>query len=503
MVKRLGLTPVLCTAIGAAVSFYLWDFLLKNAIVLFILMIVLTVSLCLFRVLASMNPGSRTLRLAAIYSAVFTAGVCIGAGAAGTPDSVNFGIPAERVKAVTGELLEDPRIISGGRTIASLSLKESAGSGGLRVSARGALTVFFPEDAAIRLREFGRGSAVFAEGSLRGGSDTGGFLFFAKSLHIVKPAPALEQFRTGVRMSLIQKFDNAALHGSAVSGSHSENSSWGGLALALLVGVRDSLDLSLAEQYRDAGCSYILALSGMHLAIIAALMALLLKKPLGLKPAALTSAFIIVFYCFIVGPMPSLNRAALMYLLGVFAVLNTLPKKPLQLLGMSFIIQIIVSPDSGHSVSFMLSYLALLGILLAGEAINKLFAGKIPPFLLQPLSASVGAFLATAGITAFFFGVLRPIGIITGLVLIPLTTAFMIGAIGWLVLSLFSPALSGLLAIPLSLLYRVMEKLVFFASRAPGINSSRPMIILVLSLGLSLLLMLPEYRRKNSCLPFG
>jgi len=80
----------------------------------------------------------------------------------------------------------------------------------------------------------------------------------------------------------------------------------------------------------------------------------------------------------------------------------------------------------------------------------------------------------------------------------------MIGAIGWLVLSLFSPVLSSLLAYPLSLLYRIMERTVFYASGAPGINSSKPMIILGVSLAISLLIILLELGRKKSvCLPFG
>jgi competence protein ComEC len=118
-------------------------------------------------------------------------------------------------------------------------------------------------------------------------------------------------------MDLIRRFDNY---------------SWGGLALALLVGIRDSLDSNLTRQYRDAGCSYVLALSGMHLAVLISIISFFLKKPLGLKKAAIAGAAVILLYCFIVGPMPSLDRSLLMYLLGVLAVLGALPKEPISLL---------------------------------------------------------------------------------------------------------------------------------------------------------------------------
>jgi competence protein ComEC len=254
----------------------------------------------------------------------------------------------------------------------------------------------------------------------------------------------------------------------------------------------------LADLYRNAGCSYVLALSGMHLAVLASLIAFLLKKPLGLRAAAIGGGIIIVLYVFIVGSQPSLNRAALMYLLGVFALLGALPKKPLLLLCMAFLIQIVVSPQSGRSLSFILSYLALGGILSVGEAFSDLFRGKAPAALLQPLSASLGAFLATAAVSAFFFGVLRPVGIITGLILVPLTTVFMIASMAWLALNFISPFLSGFLSPLLSLLYALMEKTTALASLVPGVSLKQPVLVLILSLAFSAFVVWFDMRRRAS-----
>jgi competence protein ComEC len=245
--------------------------------------------------------------------------------------------------------------------------------------------------------------------------------------------------------------------------------------------------------YREAGLSYILALSGMHLAILTALIAFLLKKPLGLKASAVTGAVIIVLYCLLVGPMPSLNRAALMYVLGTFAILGALPKKAMSILSLSFLIQIIITPAAGNSLSFILSYLAMLGILITGKAFSSLLAGKIPGFILDPFSISVGAFLATAGVCSFTFGLIAPAGIIASLAIVPLTTVFMIGSILWLLLDLLS--LSVLLSLPLSLIYRLMEIIAVFAGSIPRISAS-PSLVLVISLILSLLIVALEYRRR-------
>ncbi|MDR0583976.1 MAG: ComEC/Rec2 family competence protein [Treponema sp.] len=543
MVSRLKLSPVLCAAAGAAAGFYGLSVLFQTGVIgvygIFAVFLILTATLCLLRVLVSFPafypakmtgensgedrllqdqppPDFRLLRpLGAAsparalsraipggpanrYAIAFAAGLALGLSAGRAAASgISFGIPGHTVKAVSGVLLEDPRIVSGGRAMVSLSLRESSGGKGLRVSARGELPVFFPAESAARLKEFGRGSLVFAEGYLRvssrGTEERASWLFSAESLHLVKPASALDRFRTGVRLDLIRRFDNAPA-GNGVS--RENGGSRGGLALALLLGVRDNLDSGLAALYRDAGCSYVLALSGMHLAVLAGIIALLLKKPLGPRPAAIAGALIIILYCFIVGPLPSLTRAALMYLLGALAVLGALNRDALSLLCMAFLVQIVVSPQSGFSLSFVLSYLALAGILSAGESLNGIFRGKAPAFLLGPLSASAGAFLATAGVTACFFGTLRPVGIITGLVLVPLTTAFMIGSLACLALGLVSPFLAGFLNPALSLLYVLMEKTVSLAGRFPGLVPGSPPLVIALSLALWLFLIYFEHRLR-------
>jgi len=440
------------------------------------------------------NPLSpRRLRLAGFWTTAFSVGLALGiAVSARISNTVNFGIPENTVLGISGTLLDDPRVISNskadGRVMSALSLRMSMGNGGVRATANGQITVFFPEESAGRLKEFGRGTDISAEGELRksdigsGSNSFGNYTFTAQALHITKSAPSIERFRTGLRLGLTGRF----------TGSHRQ---WGGLALALLLGVRDNLDSGLAALYRGAGCSYILALSGMHLAIIVSLISFFLKKPLGLRAAAITGAVIIIAYCFIVGPLPSLNRAALMYLLGVVAVLGMLKRDMLSLLCMAFLIQIFVTPAAGFSLSFILSYLALAGILVIGKAINGAFMGKIPVLLLQPLSASLGAFIATAGVSAWAFNDLRPVGILAGLALAPLATVFMVLSIAWLGLDFIFPVLSSLLGKVLSLLYWLMEKIAALAAAAPGIKAN-PFLVIILSLLITVTILWLDRRRR-------
>ena len=477
--KRLRITPLLCAALGTAVGFYFLFHCAKPVIAAVVLL-----SLALFNlltVMSSLNTQSRALKLYSLCTAALIVGLALGICAADSgQNKVSFGLPENKITAIEGTLLEDPRIISGGKAIVTVTLRSCA-AGSTRASGRGEVAVFISAENVERLKHFGRGTVVFAEGSPRL-NEKGSWSLSAKSLHVVKAPPPIERLRTNIRLNLIRRFGGKQ---------------WGGLALALLLGIKDNLDTELAVMYRNSGLSYILALSGMHLAILAALITFLLKKPLGLKASAICGAAIILLYCFLVGSMPSLNRAAMMYILGVLTLLGALPKKPLSILSLSFIIQIIATPSAGNSISFILSYLALIGILIIGKALYSLLAGKAPDFLLQPLALSCGAFLATAGVCGSTFGLLAPVGIITGLVMVPLTTVFMIGSIIWLALDFLS--LSALLNLPLSVLYRVMEVIASVSGKVPGISSGA-LSIIILSLVFSLLIVVFEYRRRLSLL---
>jgi competence protein ComEC len=487
-------------ALGAALSYYAFA---GSPALVFPASLALIGIISLFRALASLGKIAsklpqekpavlRKLRGLSLCVTALGAGFVLGA-AAGSAASreLSLGLPREELTGLSGILRDDPRTISGGRGMGRLSLQAAAGRNGSRVSAGGELSVFFPEEALVRLKGFGRSSEVYVEGLLVEGRQPSEPLFRAVSVHILKPAPPLEIFRTRLRMGLLERL---APH------------PWGGLAAALLLGVRDNLDQELGLAYRRAGCSHVLALSGMHLAIISSVIAFLLRRPLGLKGAAAAGALFIMGYVFLVGRQPSLERAAIMYVLGALAVLGTLPRKPILLLGMAFIIHIILRPASGYSLSFIFSYLALGGILIIGQALQDLLKGYLPPVPAASLSASLGAFIATQTVGAASFGVLYPVGIIAGLVVVPVITLFMIASMIWLALNLIFPPLAVPVGIILSMLYNVQDRLAAFASHAPSLTAENPLPVLGFSLAASALILFFGKRRmemRNRLAPFA
>jgi competence protein ComEC len=468
---------LLIAASAAAFYYFLASFpcsIIQSA--MFFICGITAISLC--QAVLTIHRNSRRLR---IISAV-TYALCIGAVigfTAGFPRPTRLGMVQERISALYGTIRSDPRALARGGGKLSFALKQSIGFDGTRVSAQGQVEVLFPAQSISSLKQFGRGAQAFIEGGFIDGRDG---LFIAEAIHLNMPASALNQMRTRIRMQLVERFSG---------------SSWGGLSLALILGVKDAVDTQLSENYRKAGSSHVLALSGMHLSLIIALLSLLLKRVLGLKLSAVLGAFFIVCYVYLVGDLPSLNRAAITYVLVTYAIVNLLPKRPSIFLAMSFLIQIILEPKTGMSISFILSYSALAGILLFGPALCNLIKGPVPAKIIAPLSASVGAFIATAAITAGVFGVLYPVGIVAGLVVVPLTEVFIIFSFVFLVLSPF-PALANLVSLLMELLYRCLESTVSFFAQAPGIPvQSTPLVIAITGvLGAGILLL--NAAKRNS-----
>ncbi|MDR0723040.1 MAG: ComEC/Rec2 family competence protein [Treponema sp.] len=500
MLEIVPVPPVLYGALGAAISYYGFSFLSQKGKVLLGLLLFMAVILSLMHVLVHSpallgTPVKTYQRLGRyrVYSLALVIGMSVGLTAGSRIQPVWFGIPEDRILGIYGILQDDPRVFHDSRGMGYLALKLVAGPGGIKASSRGTVQVFFPEGTIPRLQAFGRGSEVYLEGVFLsldpGTSPNQGKRFRAQSVHLLKPAPILEQLRTRGRMKLMENFTGVP---------------WAGLAEALLLGVKDKLDTELSQAYQYAGCSHVLALSGMHLAILTGVLAWFLKKILGLKAAALLGGCGIILYVYMVGNLPSLHRAAIMYLLGTLAVLGSFPKQKasslrLSLLGMAFIIQIMLSPESGHRVSFILSYLALGGILFIGKAVHELIRGMIPEVIAQPLAASIGAFIAAAAGTTWFFGSLRPVGILAGLIIVPLTTLFMLGALSAWILP------GNYLGVILSILYDVLTCLVSLAAQVPGIPLSDPRAVGVLSLGVSGTLMVLSYRQtvmRRNLAPF-
>jgi competence protein ComEC len=239
---------------------------------------------------------------------------------------------------------------------------------------------------------------------------------------------------------------------------------------------------------------HLLALSGMHLAVLAGLLGMLLFPLIG-RPAGVVASLLLALYFWIVGPFPSLLRALLMFSLGAAVKLAGRGVDPRSLLAGALLIGLILAPSLATSLGWRLSTLALLGILWIGAPLWARGPALPPRRLWSLLWVSLGAFLATTPTSLATFGEAYPASILSSILLTPLVLLFI-----WV--ALFSVPLLSLaptLTLPLGglggALYAILEESATVLARLRPLSGASGTRFWALAMGTVLLLLLAPWIR--------
>lgn len=217
----------------------------------------------------------------------------------------------------------------------------------------------------------------------------------------------------------------------------------GALLSALLLGERDYLPDQLRLDFKRIGISHILALSGMHLAILSlgvgTLLSLLKVKK---KTRLLIISIFVLAYMGMTGFSVSVSRAGIMLLISSLLFLTGRGKDSLTSLSVAVVTICIFTPYAIYDISLWLSAGATFGIIAFAEyytAEKKLQGlGKVKRYLYLSVMASLFAISATLLISAFTFGGFSILSILATLIFSVLAEIIMyLGCImmiiGWLI----------------------------------------------------------------------
>jgi competence protein ComEC len=154
-----------------------------------------------------------------------------------------------------------------------------------------------------------------------------------------------------------------------------------GIPLALLLGERGELSKSIRRIFIELGISHLLALSGMHLGLIAAAILLLLRRFRARK--LLPLLFLLTVYLGTVGEVLSLYRAFGMAVFLVLAKMLHRPMDAMRALAMAVFLLVLWSPHIYFSVGFQLSVTATFAVLLCVKSIPLWRTKKLAARLLN------------------------------------------------------------------------------------------------------------------------
>ena len=253
------------------------------------------------------------------------------------------------------------------------------------------------------------------------------------------------------------------------------------LIRALTTGNRDNLTDHYTSSLQRTGLSHTVAVSGMHLSFLAALVSGLLGR--GKRRSALVTCGVVLVFTLISGCTPSVVRAAVMLILLQLAALLGRERDPLTALALALMLLLAWNPFSAAHIGLQLSFASVVGILLFSDRLQErmLRGWKRPPkdsiplrllgalvrFGAAALSATLGAMVFTTPLTALYFGSLSLISPLANLMTLWAVSAAFSGGLIAGAAGAVLPELGRVLALPVLPFVRYLDWVVPRLARAP------------------------------------
>jgi len=270
---------------------------------------------------------------------------------------------------------------------------------------------------------------------------------------------------------------------------------YGAIASALITGETAALPSNIRLIFSTSGLAHVLAISGLHLAIVAGFVFFVLERGLALIPslalrfpvrkiAALLALGVSATYLVLSGAAVPARRAFLMTAITLTGLILDRPAVTLRLLAVSATVILCLTPAVLLGASFQLSFAAVVGLIASHEIFvsrwhkhprekSSIF-GSLVSSLSRSFLSSTAATLATTPFTVYFFHSISWQGIFANLIAIPLMTFIVMPSA---VLGILWSSLGGDCWFDgLSLLEKPLQWLVLIAEKASQDPENRPMI---------------------------
>lgn len=239
-----------------------------------------------------------------------------------------------------------------------------------------------------------------------------------------------------------------------------------GVLKALIVGDRNSISNELKQAFNRAGIGHLLAISGLHIGIVATGAFLIFKVLLSYikfllrhawtkKGAVILSVIPVCIYGLLSGMSPSTQRAVIMVIVFLAAFLFEREHDPMNTLAVAALLILIIDPPSLFSISFQLSFTAVLAILYGlsrvqtpwqsdTRGIQKKKRVRVAIKLFYFFMVSLFAILGTLPLIMFYFNQISLVGLLANFIFVPLI-GFVVVPLG--LLAVFLYPLTGSLAL--------------------------------------------------------
>ena len=229
---------------------------------------------------------------------------------------------------------------------------------------------------------------------------------------------------------------------------------------ALIIGDRSRISDETRQAFNQAGVGHLLAISGLHIGIVAtaafflfrhltATIEFLLWRAWTRKAAALLSLLPVAAYGLIAGLSPSTQRAVIMVSIFLMTFLLEREQDPFNTIALAALAILIGDPPALFSISFQLSFTAVFAIVYGlgrlknrspgPQSIRKNWRRRVIGRLVSFFLVSLFAVCGSLPLIAYYFNQISLVGLVANFVVVPL--------VGFIAIPL---GLAALFVLPLS-----------------------------------------------------
>lgn len=265
-----------------------------------------------------------------------------------------------------------------------------------------------------------------------------------------------------------------------------------GIVKAMLVADKSTLDKNIKKLYSENGIAHIMAISGVHVAIIGmTLYGFLRKLRIGRLISGTFSIAIIILYGIMTGMSSSTERAVIMLILSIAAEYFGRKTDAPTSMGFAMIIMVLGNPYVILDAGFQLSFAAITGVTVVAPQLRKLLRmfkcfiketdekkkqkhkkimslRKMIIKLIDALVVGIASFITTTPVIIYYYYQFPPYSILINLIVIPLVSLIVGGSILVVLTGLFFAGAAVVMTYPVRLILFGYKYLCIFASGLPG-----------------------------------
>jgi len=255
-----------------------------------------------------------------------------------------------------------------------------------------------------------------------------------------------------------------------------------GILNAIILGERQNLPGYVRDTLVYSGTVHIIAISGLHLGIVAFITLLILKIiKIPRKPRYILTILLLIVYCILSGANTPVIRATIMTTMLLFSYFFKREVNIYNSLSVAALIIVAFNPWQLFEVSFQLSFLSVVSIVWLSPKIKSLFPEKLNKitrirFLISIFSVSFAAWLGLLPLIVYYFRILSPITILANMIIVPYMTIIVASGFSLALIGILIPSLAAIFAVSNELFILILFRINSFLIALPGAYFKLPNI---------------------------